>query len=501
MKKQISTNLLVLLATIAYNGLFWSEKMGVNSLIFTLIMLPILFYVHPESRNSKPALITAIGTFLTAILIIWNNSLLTKIIHILSFLTLVGFVQARMLRFVWYGFLLGVMNIGVFPRKLGQIFPQEGIFSKTPKTAFRSFRLSVLPLLVVGVFYLIYYNANPAFSELSDQFWNGFFNLFSFDISLARLLFFLSGFIITGGMIWKYAAPYFEKKQAEKQENLFRIRQDSVSNEGFKTVKTFSMIGLKNEYAMGFGLIISLNLLLLLVNVLDIIYVWFGEAPNNPLSLKQYVHEGTYLLILAIFLAMSVVLFFFRKNLNFYPKNNILRLLCYVWIAQNALLAVSVFVRNATYINSCGLAYKRIGVMVFLALTLFGLYTLFLKIRDKKTFYYLLHRNAWALYFVLVLTTVVNWDVFITRFNLNADTTNGIDAAFLLSEVSNKNLFLLEENIDRLVKESTSPGFQQKKHIVAILDTKRRNFELEQEQLSWLSWNYSDARNFKEKQD
>ena len=157
--------------------------------------------------------------------------------------------------------------------------------------------------------------------------------------------------------------------------------------------------------------------------------------------------------------------------------------------------------RNATYINSCGLAYKRIGVMVFLALTLFGLYTLFLKIRDKKTFYYLLHRNAWALYFVLVLTTVVNWDVFITRFNLNADTTNGIDAAFLLSEVSNKNLFLLEENIDRLVKESTSPGFQQKKHIVAILDTKRRDFELEQEQLSWLSWNYSDARNFKEKQD
>ncbi len=475
--------------------------MGVNSLIFTLIMLPILFYVHPEGQKSKPALITALGTFLTAILIVWNNSLLTKIIHMLSFLTLVGFVQARVLRFVWFAFLLGLLNISIFPKKISQIFPQEGIFSNTPRAAFRSFRLSILPLLVIGLFYLIYYYANPAFSNLSDQFWTGFFNLFSFDISLARLLFFLSGFIITGGMIWKYAAPYFERKQAEKQENLLRTREQSTLKDGFKTFRTFSMIGLKNEHAMGFGLIISLNLLLLLVNILDIVYVWFGEAPENPLALKQYVHEGTYLLILAILLAMSVVLFFFRKNLNFYPKNDTLRLLCYIWIAQNAVLAASVFVRNATYINTCGLAYKRIGVMVFLALTLFGLYTLFLKIRDKKTFYFLLHRNAWALYFVLVLTTVMNWDVFITRYNLNAGTKNGIDAEFLLLEVSDKNLFLLEENIDRLVMESTSPGFQNKKNIVDVLDRKRKVFEREQEELSWLSWNYSDSRNFEKKQD
>ena len=201
------------------------------------------------------------------------------------------------------------------------------------------------------------------------------------------------------------------------------------------------------------------------------------------------------MLILAILLAMSVVLFFFRKNLSFYPKNNTLRLLCYVWIAQNAVLATSVFIRNATYINTCGLAYKRIGVMVFLALTLFGLYTLFLKIRDKKTFYFLLHRNAWALYAALVLTTFVNWDVFITRYNLTAETKNGIDAEFLLFNVSDKNLFLLEENIEKLVTESTSPGFQTRKNIVGVLDVKRNNFERKQEELSWLSWNYADARN------
>ncbi|MFT4761035.1 MAG: hypothetical protein ACI9XO_003581 [Paraglaciecola sp.] len=303
-----------------------------------------------------------------------------------------GYCDLSGLAFCW-----GVLNIGVFPKKMSQIFPKKGIFSKTPKTAFRSFRLSVLPLLVIGVFYLIYYNANPAFSNLSDQFWTAFFNLFSFDISLAQILFFISGFIITGSMIWKYPAPYFEKKQLEKEENLLRKWEEKHA-----IVKTFSMIGLKNEHQMVFGLIISLNSLLLLVNVLDVVHVWFGEIPDNPLLLKTYVHEERYLLILAILLAISVVLFFFRKNLNFYPKNEILRLLCYFWIAQNAVLVMSVFIRNAHYINTCGFAYKRIGVMVFLALTLFGLYTLFLKIRYKKTFYFLLQRNAWALYAALV---------------------------------------------------------------------------------------------------
>lgn len=490
MKKQISTNLLVLVATIAYNFLFWSEKMGVNSLIFILIMLPILFWTHPEGRKSKPALVTAAGTLVTAILIVWNNSLLTKVVHMLSFVTFVGFVQARVLRFVWFGFLLGMMNIFSLPIKIKQLLPDLKESEQVPRLAFRRLRLSVLPLLVVLVFYVIYYNANPAFSSISDQFWAAFFDLFSFDISLSRVLFFISGLFICGGMILKLATTYFQKQEAERTENLVRVREKAKL-----TFKKISMIGLKNEHVMALGLLVSLNVLLLLVNILDIVNVWFGNAPENPLLLKNYVHEGTYLLILAILLAMGLVLFFFRKNLNFYKNNKWLRIFSYCWIAQNGLLAISVFIRNYHYIHTCGLAYKRIGVMVFLALTLFGLYTLILKIRDKKTFYFLLHRNSWALYFTLLMTTFVNWDVFITQYNLTADTKNGIDVQFLLQEVSDKNLFLLEANIDRMKERSSSPHFQKYIQITSTIERKRKNFEWKRKEHSWLSWNYADARN------
>jgi hypothetical protein len=54
------------------------------------------------------------------------------------------------------------------------------------------------------------------------------------------------------------------------------------------------------------------------------------------------VHEGTYLLILCILMAMGVLLWFFRGNLNFLPDNERLRWLAHLWLAQNAMLALSV---------------------------------------------------------------------------------------------------------------------------------------------------------------
>ncbi|MFT4762728.1 MAG: hypothetical protein ACI9XO_003580 [Paraglaciecola sp.] len=97
------------------------------------------------------------------------------------------------------------------------------------------------------------------------------------------------------------------------------------------------------------------------------------------------------------------------------------------------------------------------------------------------------------------MATFVNWDVFITRFNLTAETKNGIDVQFLLFDVSDKNLYLLEDNLDLLVEKSASPGFQHRKSIRDRLDKKRSIFERKQKEISGLSWNYADARNVKKK--
>jgi len=112
---------------------------------------------------------------------------------------------------------------------------------------------------------------------------------------------------------------------------------------------------------------------------------------------------------------------------------------------------------------------------------------MFFKIRDIKSEYYLLKTNAWALYTVLTLACFINWDVAITRYNLTADTKT-IDMKFLLEDVSDKNLYVLYEEIDNIYRHYPNYDFK-------TIENKRQYFEYQQTQYSWVSWNYADYRN------
>ena len=175
---------------------------------------------------------------------------------------------------------------------------------------------------------------------------------------------------------------------------------------------------MKKEYLSALVLLILINLLVLAANIIDIKFLWFGFEFKEGMNLKQFVHEGTYLLILSILLSMGILLYIFRKNQNFFSKGKLLRKLASVWIAQNLVLAISVGLRNYHYIDQYGLAYKRIGVFVFLMLVLFGLFTFFVKIVKKRSGYYLINRNSWAMYLVLTASSLLSWDTIITKYNV-----------------------------------------------------------------------------------
>ena len=128
---------------------------------------------------------------------------------------------------------------------------------------------------------------------------------------------------------------------------------------------------------------------------------------------------------------MTIIIYFFRGKLNFYSKNQFLKTLAYIWIGQNALLAASVLMRNMQYINSFGLAYKRIGVLIFLILIIIGLATMVQKVAQRKSFFYLLNANSWATYIVLIFATSISWDTYITNYNLKFKE---VDFIFLVQD-------------------------------------------------------------------
>ncbi|MEM9823969.1 MAG: DUF4153 domain-containing protein [Bacteroidota bacterium] len=486
MQSQIRNNAFVLIGVLLYNFLFWQEKLGLNGLLFSLFIMGSLLYLHPDRRTSKEVILTGLGTLTTAFFIVIINSDFVKVIHILSLLTFTGFVQQRELRFIFYAFLLIVGNVCKSPiRLIQQLHPKHRWW---PKGRWKyHLNVFVIPVLILGLFYLIYYGANPQFAELSNHFWNHLFGFFQWDISWARVCFVGTGLCLVGGLLWENRNGYFAKREANKTYTLKRNRQ---AKDKFHIGQ--SIIGLKNEYRSGLVLLIALNSLLLIVNATDIINVWLNPAPEGAKALMQYVHEGTYLLILAILLAMLIILVLFRKNLNFYPLNQQLKRLAYFWLFQNAVLAFSVGIRNFKYIEYCGLAYKRIGIVLFLLLTLYGLFSLYQKIREQRSLHFVLHCNAWALYALLIASSLVNWDVAITRFNITAQTPKGIDALFLLEDVSDKNLFLLHQYSDLLKDEGNVANFAHH------LRQKTRRFKREQQQYSWLSWNWIDHKNKKQ---
>ncbi|MEL6923782.1 MAG: DUF4173 domain-containing protein [Bacteroidota bacterium] len=488
MKKEIFSHLAVLLSTILFFLFFWKEQMGLNVLLFTAFQLACLFFLFPEKRESRPALLLSVGTLLAAIMVVWHNSFISKLSFNFSFLALIGAFQARGIRFFFYMGLMGVLSFVEVPVKFMRQLTEGLSIRQKARNFFYGLRIVLLPLVILIVFYQIYITANDKFAVLAESFWARFNFISLSELRIEKLIFFIFGFFVAAASLWRSQWQLLSKLDGAHQEQLVRKKTKSLVS----LQRIFpSPVALKTEYRMSVFLLLSLNVLLLLVNLTDITYVWFSFEGHSPQALSSYVHEGTYLLIWAILLAMGILLFNFRKNLNFYPNAGQLRKLAYLWIGQNALLSFSVLMRNYHYIDHYGLAYKRVGVLVFLSLVLFGLATLYLKISQQKTLYFLLHRNAWAVYLCFLLLSGVNWDVFITRYNLEADTKGQIDTWFLTNDMADKNLFLLHQHKDLLLRHDNfkyAPFAER-------LDKKTEKFRRRTEQLSWLSWNYSDYRN------
>jgi hypothetical protein len=160
------------------------------------------------------------------------------------------------------------------------------------------------------------------------------------------------------------------------------------------------------------------------------------------------------------------------------------------------ILVISVLIRDHYYIAHMGLAYKRIGVLFFLAMVLAGLVTVFLKIYLRKTNYYLLRVNAWFAIVLLVVSSCIHWDEFIAEYNLARKDTIPLDVKFLLS-LSDKTLPIIEQYKAVLIKESNLPGDKDGVpsdiNVQECIEQREHDFMEEQKGYSWLSWNESDS--------
>lgn len=489
-----STLLLCLLLGLLFAALFHKAHIGINLVLFQLALLGAVW--ADERPLLRPELLLAAGgTLLSGVAVAWHGSLLAIWVNLLSVLLLAGLLLAPKLRALHHVLLLSLVHM----------LPAQRAFLHTFNERLRARGLPAMrgrTLLAVGLiagmawlFSMLYRAANPHFEALADRIgaklgtW-----LAGLDLGIAGT--FLLGLTLTNVVMLRTTQRGMLGWMSAANDQLFRRPQAPAA----------SMLGLRYEARMGIALLAVLNLLLLVANVLDIRHVWFGFSFNGQ-YLKQFVHEGTWLLILSIALGAGVVLWFFRANQNFHRGNGLLRSLAYVWLAQNALLAVSVAIRNSWYIHHYALAYKRIGVLFFLLAVIVGLVLVLHKVRQRRSAHYLVRTNALSVYVILLGMCMVDWSVLIARYNFNKRDQAFVHLDFMATLPDRALPWLVQEQhalekIDRHNQVLLGGSFSRMLYMEPatygeIVQERIDRFMRHYPERTWRGWRHADARAYR----
>ncbi|RYM34662.1 DUF4173 domain-containing protein [Brumimicrobium glaciale] len=487
--------LAVILFSILFTFLFHQKALGLNLLIAEVVLISWLVFSKQFQFKGLYPISVGIGFVITSLATIFTHSLFSYILHFIVFFIFIGLIiypqTKSLLNSVGQAFSNIFESQGQFFRKL----TSSRIKGRKLSTYTRKASIFVIPILIILFFVYIYRNSNPVFDGLVNDTWNfigdklnSIFATFDFLLFMTFIIcLFISIFLLI-------RIPNKELIKLDKNANEKLQRKRRIE------LKYFRPNGLINEYKSGVFLLVILNLMILVLNFIDIKWVWFNFEWEGQ-YLKQFVHEGTYLLIFSIIISIVLVLFYFRKNLNFYKNNKLLKYLSYIWLIQNGILTISVAVRNFWYINYFALAYKRIGVIIFLILCLYGLYTVFMKVKHRKSRFYLFKTNFNAFVLVLVISSLFNWDSIIAKYNFRNSDTSFLHLNYM-STLSDKSLPYLDktllelEQIEIIQNEKFPFGrdYMTSERYFNVIEMRKENFRDKWESKGFLSWNYPEYK-------
>lgn len=407
-----------LLSSLAFSFLLYSKSLGINLIIISILVIIVTSTLRIERaipwRFSLVYLATAVFVFM-------NPTGFTTCVHLMAFLVFVGkyISNTTSLHISW---LIGFINMLVASvanyAANWQLEKKDTKKEMSPKIINRV-KGAIVAFILILIFGLLYRNANPVFNNLVEQINLDF-------ISPAWLFFTLMGYVLFYHLLSPFNALDLVNFDANLSNQL--IRPAEIVLIGKKK-------NLESEHTLGSIVFAALNLLLVFFLITDFIYLFQEKEISNSVY-SESVHQGVYALLFSIICAIGLILYFFRGNLNFYLGNKQLKKLTYMWIMLNTILVAVTCYKNYAYVEALGLTYKRIGVFVYLILTLTGLVTAYIKVSKIKSFAYLIRTNLATVFTFLIVSASIPWNNSITWYNLNQ--IESVDLKYLI-EIGDNN--------------------------------------------------------------
>jgi len=478
MKKK---TILLFVSVFAYCYLFYNQGIGINFLIFNLLLVFASIVIDFSLVKRLNWLLVAAGALITATSAFLYGDLLAVIANVISLLFL-AYVSYNPKSTLVFAFIQSCWTlISTFFLQIEKIFtPKQVKEGETEETksefTFADLLKFIIPIAVLLTFFLIYKFSNPIFSKFID------------NLNLDFISWTFVGFMVVG--FYLLFVFYFPVNS----QRLIRLDKSS-SNQlsgGILPHEKGMFKDLSKEMSasmMTFGL---LNVLLLLVNVLDLNFIFSGQMKSIT-NYSNYVHQGINSSIFSVVIAIFVMLYFFRGNLNYVAKNKQLKFNAMFWILLNAILLLTCFHKNFSYIMDSGLTYKRIGVYFYLLLTFIALITTLVKITSFKSNWFLIRYNVWSLFLVLVFSTLFNWDKLILEYNVKFKPS--VEREYYLFELEEVSYAHLLNHWDKMPYNNNYYFIGLSEDLFdKMLKVRIDKFMEKHQQKDWRSWNLEDDR-------
>ena len=156
--------------SVLFTSLFYDKLIGLNLLLFEGALIAIAYIIHKPSFKGLLMKIVSLGTLISLAMVVIHNSSFAIILNMISFFCLMGAFT-----FSKYSLITNQFRQYFISVQYGITDFFSSLFSKKRRSTriFTYFNIILIPIAVILVFLLIYYNSNSYFAELTDSFFNG----------------------------------------------------------------------------------------------------------------------------------------------------------------------------------------------------------------------------------------------------------------------------------------------------------------------------------------
>ncbi|MES0862855.1 DUF4173 domain-containing protein [Ruegeria sp. SCPT10] len=407
-RMQHAIPVLAALITVA-DWLFWKQPLGISVAVFALILSAAIM-VTKRARPSRSEWIWVTGFTLLC------NLPVAIDFQFLSVLFSLGGIICLALWVIYGGKSSegAAVRLAVRLPTVGAVLLIRDALLDTQtvniNSGLRRHATSLLLPLIMGVVFLaLLASANPVLEDVIAELDPGY--LFEWEFWM-RVLF----WGLCACLIWPYlnlSDPWLGP----------RVRQPVAPKAGpARSSFLINPVSVRNS-------LLLFNLLFLVQTVMDLGILTGGVALPEGMSYASYAHRGAYPLVVTALLAGLFTL----MTHTMIKTDTTLRVLVYLWLAQNVFLVVTAAFRLQLYVDAYALTHLRVAAFIWMALVMVGLVLTLLQIHRGQSRGWLLRRCFVATLVTLYACCFVNFAEIIARYNLRHGDLASRDGYYICS--------------------------------------------------------------------